>query len=61
MTLTHIEDDLIEAVPIYKLLCPSTGALVGYEYRWNTGQLSILWLVAEIDGPIRISLRTDEH
>lgn len=32
-----------EAVPICRLVCQETGEVVGIEYRWNTGEISVLW------------------
>lgn len=37
--------------PILRILCKETGALVGYLYLWNNGELQPAWLdtpVAEV-------------
>lgn len=41
--MTSIKANLLEAVPIYRLICNITGVTVGIEYRWNTDETSILW------------------
>jgi hypothetical protein len=41
--LTSHNANLLEAVPINRLVCETSGITVGIEYRWNTGELAILW------------------
>jgi len=41
--MTPSKANLLEAVPVYRLACSTTGTTVGIEYRWNTGDLSVLW------------------
>ena len=41
--MTSSKADLLEAVPVYRLVCSITDRTVGIEYRWNTGEVSILW------------------
>jgi hypothetical protein len=57
--LTIHNTDALEAVPINRLICPSTSLTVGYEYRWNNGDLAVLWLGAEYEDVIRISLKDE--
>lgn len=33
----------VEAVPIKRILCVRTGAILGYLYRWNTGETEAMW------------------
>ena len=35
--------DRVEAVPIKRIICVRTGALLGYLYRWNTGEIEPMW------------------
>ncbi len=49
--MTSSKADLLEAVPAYWLVCRTTDRTVGIEYRWNTGEVSVLW---------RDSFREDE-
>lgn len=35
----------VEAVPIKRILCVRTGAILGYLYRWNTGETEPMWFV----------------
>ena len=48
--------DLREATPVRKIVCRSTGAILGYEYRWDTGEIGVLWLDGEHDDVTYISL-----
>ena len=33
----------VEAVPIKRILCVRTGTVLGYLYRWNTGETEPMW------------------
>lgn len=33
----------VEAVPIKRILCVRTGSILGYLYRWNTGETEPMW------------------
>ena len=46
----------LEASPESKLVCPKTGKLLGYEYRWNTGETAILWIEANFEQIVRLPL-----
>ena len=43
------EPRLLEAIPIQRIVRPSTGETVGWIYQWNTGELAPLWLAEEYD------------
>ncbi|MGI3171408.1 hypothetical protein ACRARG_19820 [Pseudooceanicola sp. C21-150M6] len=47
-----------EAAPVARLICSRINRTVGWVYRWNTSELSILWIGAartadHIDPPLR--------
>ena len=37
-----MSNKLLEAVAVAKFVCPRTGKIVGYEYRWNTNHSGYL-------------------
>jgi len=41
--LTSSKQNLLEATAIYRLICNTTGRTVGIEYRWESGEIGILW------------------
>ena len=54
--MPRLRSEFMEAIPIYKLICPSSGATIGYEYRWNTGETAILWHGSAQENFIRITI-----
>ncbi|ARU01606.1 hypothetical protein [Yoonia vestfoldensis] len=50
--------DLLEAVPVFRLVCPNTGEVVGVEYHWNNGEAGILWRADPIDNYVRQPLQS---
>ena len=47
--LTSNKADPSEAVPINRLTCAKGSYVVGIEYRWDTGETSILWKNDPVD------------
>jgi hypothetical protein len=47
---------MLEAVPINRLICKTTEQVVGIEYMWNTGEVSVLWCVATRPEIVRIAI-----
>lgn len=43
-TMPIAAEPRLSGKPISRILCKSTGALVGYLYRWNNGDLQPAWL-----------------
>lgn len=41
---THKSSSLLEARPICRILAQHSGEIVGWLYRWETGELMPLWL-----------------
>lgn len=48
--------DLLEAKPTCLLLDHVSSKIIGVEYRWNTGEISILWRGIPVDDYIRVPI-----
>jgi hypothetical protein len=58
--MTDQTSDLLEAVPIFRLVCPNSDELVGIEYHWNNGEAGILWRVDPIENFVRRPINGEE-
>lgn len=47
----------LEAVPINRLINPSSGTAVGIEYLWDTGETSILWRDKVCEDVLRVPIK----
>ena len=54
--MTSLKDNLLEAVPISRLVSESSGVTVGIEYCWNTGERAILWRDQADEDTIRLPI-----
>lgn len=45
-----------EATPVFRLVDRGSDRTVGIEYRWNTGETSILWRGGSVDKFIRLPI-----
>ena len=50
------ETELREATPLNRLVCRSNGVTVGIEYRWNTGEVGVLWRDEVFEDTLRVPI-----
>jgi len=58
--LTSHNANLLEAVPINRLVCETSGVTVGLEYRWNTGEVAVLWRGGARDDAVRRPIKNSD-
>lgn len=58
--MTDPAPDLLEAIPVFKLICPESGELVGVEYHWNNGEIGVLWRGAPLNNLVRHPFQDSE-